>query len=471
MPPATIDAFRDHGVVRQTLTQDVEQAHEDLRQLEAIGISLAAVTHRLEIDGVKSFADSYDQLLEGTAKKVEELRAQAASQGVPHPPGPNSQAGATIGAPSPTSSSALAGDVEGALRQLAGDGIGERIWNREYALWTADRDIGSRIVDRLGWLDIARVMETVLREIEEFANEIRTEGFSHLVLLGMGGSSLTAEVLRETFGKRSNYPELFVLDSTDPAAITRLEQQIELPTTLFIVASKSGTTIETLSHFSYFFDRMRSAKSDQAAGGNFIAISDPGTPLEALASRFAFRAVFRNPPDIGGRYAALSYFGLVPGALMGIDIGALLDSALAMTRACGTEQPTNQNPGFILGATMAMAAQAGQDKVTIVASPEIAAIGSWIEQLLAESTGKSGKGLVPVVNEPLGSPGVYGTDRLFVYLRLEDGADPGQDDALATLGAAGHPVCSHRLAQSLRARRRILSLGDGDGIGGLLPED
>ena len=337
----------------------------------------------------------------------------------------------------------LSAQVDEALGTLDAARAGTKLWDKDFTLWKNDRQIGQKIMDRLGWLDIARVLEPELRNLTNFANEVRREEYSHVLLLGMGGSSLCPAVLCATFGKQPGFPELLVLDSTDPAAVLAMERTIDISHTLFVVASKSGTTLETLSHFNYFYNAVRSKKDEQAATQSFIAITDPGSSLDA--SRFPFRYVFRNPPDIGGRYSALSYFGLVPATLMGIDVDALLDAALAMTTACGPNVPTRQNPGLVLGAVLGAAAKMGRDKLTIIASPAINQVGLWIEQLIAESTGKDGHGIVPVANEPLGPSAVYGADRLFVYLRTEDQFDLAQDDAVAQLEAAGQPVIRLRL--------------------------
>jgi transaldolase/glucose-6-phosphate isomerase len=427
MPPATIDAFRDHGQVRLSLTEDVAGAHALLRSLEEAGISMDDVTYTLQIDGVKLFAASYSQLLDETGRKVASLQAAAASSGMAMT---EVAVSARLGS--------VAGGVSEALSALDAAHAGERLWQKDATFWKDDPEIGSKIRDRLGWLDVARYVDGKRGELERFAREIQSEGFTHAVLLGMGGSSLCPEVLTTTFGSQPGFPRLIVLDSTDPDMIHAVERQIDLPHTLFIVASKSGTTLETLSHCAYFYEQVRAIR--QEPGRQFIAITDPGTPLEAQAGRMGFRQVFRNPPDIGGRYSALSYFGMVPAAVLGMPIGGTLRPALALMSACGPEQPAAQNPGLWLGAVMGAAAKSGRDKVTIVASPPIASVGLWIEQLIAESTGKEGRGILPVAMEPLGAPDTYGHDRLFAYLRTASGFDPQQDAALEALAAAGHPV-------------------------------
>ncbi|MGH8310926.1 MAG: bifunctional transaldolase/phosoglucose isomerase, partial [Steroidobacteraceae bacterium] len=260
------------------------------------------------------------------------------------------------------------------------------------------------------------------------------------VLLGMGGSSLCPEVLRRTFGTKAGFPDLRVLDSTDPAQIAAVERTVDLARTLFVVSSKSGTTLEPNILLQYFLDRVKRTIGQEHAGSHFIAITDPDSPLQHLAERERFRHVFFGVPGIGGRYSALSNFGLAPAALMGIDVARLLDRAELMVHSCAASVPAGENPAVVLGIVLGTLAGAGRDKVTFISSPGISDLGAWLEQLIAESTGKQGKGLVPVDREPLGAPGVYGPDRLFVYLRLDSGSDAAQDAAVDALERAGQPV-------------------------------
>ena len=282
--------------------------------------------------------------------------------------------------------------------------------------------------------------------LRAFAAEVKEAGFRRAVLLGMGGSSLAPEVFQRTFGPAPGHPDLVVLDTTDPAAILAVERDLDLARTLFIVSSKSGTTTETSALCRYFFDKVRAVKGPRA-GENFVAITDPGTPLERLAAENGFRRCFLNAADIGGRYSALSYFGLVPAAVLGIDVERLLDGAEALAQASASRTAPADNPGVWLGAILGELAKAGRDKVTLVPSPALAAFGAWVEQLLAESTGKEGRGLIPIDREPLGEPAVYGDDRLFVHLHLDGQAD-GLDEKLRALEAAGHPIVRLRLADS-----------------------
>jgi glucose-6-phosphate isomerase len=330
----------------------------------------------------------------------------------------------------------LQAPVEEALARLTRERWAERLWARDGTLWAGAADQARDIAYWLGWLEVPAAMAG---RSEEFVGAQREMGsrFDHVVLCGMGGSSLCPEVLRLTFGARAGFPELLVLDSTHPAAIAAVEARLTPARTLFLVASKSGGTLETLSHYRYFRDRMERAGVAHASR-HFVAITDEGSGLQQLARDDDFGHVFLNPPDIGGRYSALSYFGMVPAALMGLDQGGLLRSAIAMTNGC-READAGANPGLALGAVLGVAAVSGRDKCTIICSPPVADLGIWLEQLLAESTGKQGKGIVPVPAEPLGTPAAYGEDRLFVHVRSA-GADPVQDAAVKALRDAGHPV-------------------------------
>ncbi len=333
----------------------------------------------------------------------------------------------------------LPSDLEQAVRDeleswRAHDKV-RRLWDRDASLWTG-KDEGRW----LGWLGIVEAQRARLQEFHALAAEAREGRFTHALLLGMGGSSLGPEVLRRTFGKRPDQPALHVLDSTDPAQIIAFEKRIDLARTLFIVSSKSGSTLEPNIFKQYFFERVRATVGAASAGGRFIAITDPGSAMQRVAETDRFRKIFFGRPDIGGRYSVLSDFGMVPAAIQGVDVAALLDRAAAMAGACAASVPPADNPGVALGAVLGVLGRSGRDKVTIVASPAIGDLGAWLEQLLAESTGKEGKGLIPVDRECPGPPEVYGPDRLFIYLRLEAGADQAQDRALAALEKAGQPV-------------------------------
>ena len=277
-------------------------------------------------------------------------------------------------------------------------------------------------------------------DLLRIAEEVKKEGFTDILLLGMGGSSLCPEVLRMTFGKIAGFPELYVLDSTDPAQVKTFEQKVNLARTLFIVSSKSGTTLEPNIFKQYFYERVKAALGAERAGDHFTAITDPGSQLEKAAEADRFRHIFHAAPSIGGRYSALSNFGMAPAALMGLNVIKFLDRTEEMVEACASCVPVEENPGVVLGIVLGAAATSGRDKVTIVASPKLFDLGAWLEQLLAESTGKQGKGIIPVDREALGTPDVYGNDRIFVYVRLDSAADVEQDAKIAMLEQAGQPV-------------------------------
>jgi transaldolase/glucose-6-phosphate isomerase len=329
------------------------------------------------------------------------------------------------------------GATDAALAEIRDQRVMARIWDHDHTVWKPEP---TEITNRLGWLHIAEAMENEVQRLQEFADAVRTEGYTHALLLGMGGSSLAPEVFCTTFGVQEGYLDLAVLDSTDPATVTAHAERLDPKRTLFIVSTKSGTTVETLSFFKYFYNRVKDAIGEQRAGDHFIAITDPGSSLVDLAERHHFREIFLNDPNIGGRYAALSFVGLVPAALIGMDIALLLNRAIAMADNCKTSNPPkgDTNTAARLGAVLGALAKAGRDKVTLVASTEVASFGDWLEQLIAESTGKEGQGIMPVVGEPLGSPDSYGNDRLFVNLLLN--GDETHDAALTALEKAGHPV-------------------------------
>ncbi len=335
--------------------------------------------------------------------------------------------------------------IEGGLEKLNQGNAAQRIWNGDASFWKSDSQVQETIRNRLGWLTVANSMQQKCGEITDFVNGIRQAGYQSAVLLGMGGSSLCPEVLRLSFGIAPGYLKLFVLDTTDPDTILSVEQEVDLNNTLFIVASKSGKTLETLSQFKYFYDKV-SQLAGTNAGEHFIAITDPGTSLEQLARDHNLRHIFTNPADIGGRYSALSYFGLVPGALIGVDIEKLLSRAQEMMKECGSDQQAQDNPGLWLGAALGtLATQRGRNKVTFAISPGIASFGLWVEQLIAESTGKEGRGLVPIASEELGKPQDYGNDRVFVYLRLYGSPNAQFNDAIETLVAVGQPEIHYDL--------------------------
>lgn len=333
-----------------------------------------------------------------------------------------------------------AATVARAVESLESRNAVSRIWARDHTLWADDP---TEITNRLGWLDIATTMRGEVAALTQFAHEARGEGIRHIVLLGMGGSSLGAETLRQCFGRREGWSELVVLDSTLPAQIRRVADTIDVSRTLFVVSSKSGTTAEPNLLYRYFRELVREAGGD---GGRFVAITDPGSPMEDMAKREGFRKAFLNPPDMCGRYSVLSYFGLVPAALAGYDISAILDSADDMRARCAADVAARANPGAWLGAAIASLAKTGRDKLTLLTSPSLDSFGLWAEQLVAESLGKDGLGIVPVDAEPLADPDCYGGDRQFVYL----GEDSKADALAVELAQAGHPVIRYEL-DDLRA--------------------
>ena len=330
---------------------------------------------------------------------------------------------------------ALASTVKTTIADWQSGGKMQRLWQRDATLWT-----GSDEANWLGWLDIVDEQIAQHDQLAKVAKEVQTRGFQHVLLLGMGGSSLCPEVLRMTFGRVMHFPALHVLDSTDPAQVKAFEHLIDIPKTLFIVSSKSGSTLEPNIFKQYFFERTKQVVGAAKVGSQFIAITDPGSKMQQVAEADRFLHVFFGRPSIGGRYSALSNFGMVPAAVMGMDTKKFLTGAAEMVRACGATATVEENPGAVLGIILGTAANAGRDKVTIITSPGISDLGAWLEQLLAESTGKVGKGIIPVDRETLTTPEVYSSDRIFVYVRLESAADADQDAKVAAIEKAGHPV-------------------------------
>jgi transaldolase / glucose-6-phosphate isomerase len=417
IPPATFDAFRDHGKPRETLTEDIDGAKRVMQDLAAVGISIDQVTDKLTDDGVRLFEEAFDKLLAAVEKSTQGGTTPKISQQTSKLPEPLSKA------------------VEQAVSDWRAAGKVRRLWQRDASLWTHTDES-----QWLGWLDITEKQLDKKDQFQKLAEEIRKEGFSDVLLLGMGGSSLCPEVLAKTFGRIQGFPQLHVLDSTDPAQVKAFEKKVDLSKTLFIVSSKSGSTLEPNIFKKYFFERAKEAIGAEKAGSRFIAITDPGSKLQAEAEADKFRHIFHGDPSIGGRYSALSNFGIVPAAVMGLDVPKFLDRAEEMVQACAASVPVEQNPGVILGITLGVAAKAGRDKLTIVTSPAISDLGAWLEQLIAESTGKQGKGIIPVDREQLAAPETYGKDRIFAYLRFASSPDPAQDAKVAALENARHPV-------------------------------
>jgi len=329
----------------------------------------------------------------------------------------------------------VAATVKATITDWQSGGKAKRFWDRDASLWTGEDES-----KWLGWLDIVDEQIAQNDALQRFAKEAQARGFEHILLLGMGGSSLCPEVLRMTFGRIPHYPQLHVLDSTDPAQVKAFEHQIDIPKTLFIVSSKSGSTLEPNIFKQYFFERAKQVVGSDKVGSHFIAITDPGSKMQQVAEGDHFLHILFGRPSIGGRYSALSNFGMAPAAAMGLDTKKFLDRTAEMVRACRAGVAVEENPGVVLGIILGAAANAGRDKVTIIASPGISDLGAWLEQLIAESTGKVGKGIIPVDREHLSSPEVYGNDRLFAYIRLENGSDAEQDAKVAAIEKAGHAV-------------------------------
>jgi transaldolase/glucose-6-phosphate isomerase len=418
LPVETLDAFRDHGRVSDaTVREGLDEAANALAQLKELGIDLNAVAEKLQDDGVAAFATSFDSLMSTLEKKRSSLAGIELNRQDLH-----------LGK--------LQSRVDRRLKGWQAQQFGSRLWKKDPTLWSADPV--AELTDRLGWLEMPESMEKEVEALRQFAEKAKGDGMRHVVVLGMGGSSLAPEVFQHSFGNESGYPALTVLDSTHPAAIRSIEGKIDLAHTLFLVSSKSGTTTETNSFFYYFWDKLKHLKAE--AGEHFVAITDPGTALEKLAGERKFRGVFTAPEDIGGRYSALTVFGLVPAALIGLDVGDILKRARHMSQACAAGVPEPENPGVVLGAALAELTLAKRDKITFLCSPSLSAFPAWIEQLIAESTGKDRKGIVPVAGEKLGAPEKYGIDRAFVYLRCESDENHELDRQVAGLEANGHPV-------------------------------
>jgi transaldolase/glucose-6-phosphate isomerase len=415
VPPATLEAFRDHGKPRDSLEENIEDARQVLEELEKSGVSLDAITAELVKDGVKQFADAADKLYGAVAHK----RAASLGGGID---------GQKL---------ALGGGIKKAVENSTEDWRASakirRLWHKDKSVWTDDDE------DKwLGWLHSPAAAD--IADYEDFAHRVKGQHFTDAVVLGMGGSSLGPEVLARTFDKQPGFPKLHVLDSTDPGQVRAMQASINIADTLFIVSSKSGGTTEPNVMKDYFFQRVAETIGADKAGHRFIAVTDPGSSLEKIAIKQGFARVFHGDPSIGGRYSVLSPFGLVPAAAAGIDVRSLIGNTLAMVRSCGPDVPPHENPGVQLGLAMGLAGLEGRDKVTILSSARIADFGAWAEQLIAESTGKDGKGLIPIDGEPLGDVALYGKDRFFIDIRTEGEDDAAHDEKLAALEKAGHPV-------------------------------
>ena len=429
LPDETIAAFADHGkIYENSIEQGIDEARRTFGDLNKVGIDIDFVTSQLVNDGIEKFIKPYDNLMKTlAAKRLDFLAERTGKQDIEF--GENES------------------EIKSAFSSLDEKQIARRIFTKDPYVWKSGEEETKAIRNRLGWLDINDFISRA-EDIINFAKEIKNEKFRYVVLLGMGGSSLCPEVVRETFGSRQGYPQLIMLDNTDPAAVKNVETQIELNKTLFIVASKSGTTTETLSFGHYFFNLLKENGNDNP-GAQFTAITDAGTPLQDEARERNFRKVFTNPEDYGGRYSALSYFGLVPMALIGINIKEILHNAHQMEISCGAFIPSESNPAVSLGTAIGINARLGRDKATFILSESIKAFGYWVEQLIAESTGKEGKGILPVEGEDTGKSEVYSNDRIFIYMHAGDDEKQKDDRKLNALHKAGYPVIKIDLKNKL----------------------
>ncbi|RMF51182.1 MAG: bifunctional transaldolase/phosoglucose isomerase [Chloroflexota bacterium] len=419
VPPATLEALQDHATIALTIEQGLDEARAQLAQLAALGIDMAVVTEQLLREGVSAFAKSFEALMDSIELKRERLLSEAQRRY------------ANLG-------QAWA-RVRARLDQMDAQDIMQRIHVRDHTVWKPEP---TEIVNRLGWLNIATRMNdaALLERLYTLTDEVWADGLQQVVLLGMGGSSLAPQMFAEIYGTSVGNLDVHVLDSTDPDYVRTYIERFAPQRTLYIVSTKSGGTVETLSLFKTFYNLVLAHYEGDAqkAGQHFIAITDPNSAIEQLAQAYQFRATFLNDPEIGGRYSALSYFGLVPATLDGIYVPRLLERAEQMQQLCSPAHDAVYNPAAWLGAILGEMALSGRDKATFILSEAIASFGDWLEQLIAESTGKEGKGILPVVGEPLGAPEQYGADRLFIYLQLE--GDTRYDEALAALERAGHPT-------------------------------
>ncbi|MCA9887875.1 MAG: bifunctional transaldolase/phosoglucose isomerase [Anaerolineae bacterium] len=423
VPPSTLAAFIDHGSVKgETVLKSDEDYLEPgvvMDNLAELGIDMDQITNRLQVDGVDAFIEAFEKLMQQVAAKRSLLKTgiierQKLAMGI------------------------YQENVAKAQSEMDKELVVARIWSIDGSVWKDHGPTIEKIRNRLGWLHVLQTID--IERLKDLQKSLKGSGISHVVLLGMGGSSLAPEVIYKTFGRADGFPELIVLDSTDPARVRQVENSIDLPNTVFIVASKSGGTVETMSFYKYFYEKTGHK------GEQFIAITDPDTSLSKLAEEVGFRDTFINPPDIGGRYSALSYFGMVPAAMIGIDLDQAWESARTMIDINRPEIPVAYHPGLVLGTVIGALAKAGRDKVSIYTTKSISSFGDWAEQLIAESLGKENKGALPVVGASVGKPHDYSSDRVFVYLRVDDDSDTASMDAgIRTLREAGHPRLTLRL--------------------------
>ena len=424
IPPATLNAFRDHGKPKATLDKGWKEAEQDMKKLEQIGIDLNSLTEKLQTDGLAGFSNSFDKLIQSLdEKRTALLHGQVERQTL--------------------SLGKYQSIVDERLKSWKETNFNRRLWEKDPTLWF--KDPVPEITDRLGWLNLPEIMHDQLDDLVSFAEEVKNEGIRFVILLGMGGSSLASDVYQNIFGSKPGYPELIILDSTHPDSVHIIEDKIDLSDSLFIVASKSGTTLEPLSFFKYYWDKIKEVNDNP--GRHFIAITDPGSKLTDLARERDFRKTFLAHSDLGGRYSAFTVFGLVPAALIGMNIHRLIDRAWIAAEGCAFCVSEQKTPGLALGAALGELTKSGRDKVTFITSSSLSSFPNWAEQLIAESTGKDDTGIIPIVNEELSYPKKYGDDRFFVYIYLESDDNRELDKKVKELEALGHPVARFRLIE------------------------
>ncbi|HKJ32856.1 MAG TPA: bifunctional transaldolase/phosoglucose isomerase [Balneolales bacterium] len=421
IPMETLDAYRDHGNPELSLEKGLEDAVEAFKMLHKLNIDIDDVTQKLEDEGVDKFIKPFDQLMDTLQEKCN-VEPEVSLNNMDLSMGSVDEA------------------VQSQMGKMQNDSFLNRFWEKDPTLWKEDKSDAEIIKNAMGWIDVSEHMIKAIPRLEQFRNEVKKDGIKQVVHMGMGGSSLAPLVFAETLSVGENGLPVQVLDTTDPATIDKIEHSISPDETLFIVASKSGSTAEPIAFYEYFYNKVKNRLGDKA-GRHFAAITDPGSPLTDIAREKNFRHIFLNFEDIGGRYSALSYFGLVPAALMDIDLGDLLKQVLSMQNACRKTPDIKANPGFSLGAAIGeLALNHGRNKLTFLTTPSLTSLGMWLEQLLAESTGKEGKGILPVAGETLMSPENYSDDRIFVDIHLDSEKSKDHTEGINALEKAGHPV-------------------------------
>ncbi len=429
IPLETLNLFRDKGQPAVRLEDDLAQVDAVLGALPKVGLDLEALTQELEIDGAKKFNEPFGKLMGALEAKRQAALAETT-------------------APATLALGQYQAAVDTKLQAFNAQHFTEGFWQKDAPLWTDDAAAQQSIRDFMGWLRVAETLESEVPKLETFVNDVIGNGFQHVLVMGMGGSTMAPIVFQKSFQQGEKGLPISILDTTDPGTVHHFAETLPLAETLFIVASKSGTTAEPLAFGDFFYDKVKALKGDKA-GENFVAITDPGSKFIATAEGLGYRRIFLNFTEVGGRFSALTYFGLVPAALYGLNVGELLERAIRMMRACGAYGPVEHNPGLELGTALGVLATQGRDKLTLVTPPSLSDLGLWLEQLTAESTGKHGKGILPVAGEPVGAPEVYGHDRVFVYVGYEQEEDAENKAKLKALEAAGHPVITILLKDAL----------------------